>query len=95
MSANPSMIKSTAMNQPAVDVKLERSAISSTRSDVSIEYRITYSLVFLVCLFVTALCRLIPRNSHLEIGADDDRSRSLWGEARSAADSTVPYVFHQ
>jgi len=80
MSANPSMMKSQA---------------HSTKSNFSIEYRITYALVFMVCLTITALCRLLPRNLHPWISAGDDRSASLWSEARSAADSTVPYIFQQ
>lgn len=87
MSANPSMMKS--------DVLPEQHEISRVANHKSIEYRVTHALVFLVCLAITGLCRLLPRNRHPWIGAGDDHSASLWTEARSAADSTVPYIFQQ
>jgi hypothetical protein len=96
MSANPSMMK-TVMNDTSSNLPPNRSTVtlSNQRSTRSIEYRITYALVFIVCLAITGLCRLLPRNRHPWISAGDDGSSSLWGEARSAADSTVPYVFQQ
>ena len=87
MSANPSMMKH-------VDVQTQEHAHQGKPAS-SIEYRIVYSLVFIVCLAITGLCRLLPRNRHPWICAGDDGSGSLWSEARSAADSTVPYVFQQ
>lgn len=87
MSANPSMMKSHTLS--------EGHATPRGVSGKSIEYRVTHALVFLVCLAITGLCRLLPRNRHPWIGAGDDRSASLWSEARSAADSTVPYIFQQ
>lgn len=69
--------------------------LSHRSVSASIEYRVTYALVFMVCLAITGLCRLLPRNRHPWICTDCDGSGSLWHEARSAADSTVPYVFHQ
>jgi len=90
MSANPAMMKSVH-HQQSVD------AVNSTpnKPAKSIEYRVMYALVFMVCLAITGLCRLLPRNRHPWICAGDDGSCSLWNEARSAADSTVPYVFQQ
>ena len=85
MSANPSMMKHTESHPQA----------HHAQTGSSIEYRIVYSLVFMVCLAITGLCRLLPRNRHPWICAGDDGSCSLWSEARSAADSTVPYVFQQ
>lgn len=85
MSANPSMMKHVESHHQA----------NSARTGSSIEYRIVYSLVFMVCLAITGLCRLLPRNRHPWINAGDNGTRSLWSEARSAADSTVPYVFQQ
>lgn len=101
MSANPSMMKTNAMHDSAVKMQGERSRFSLTQSRAghsaghSIEYRITYALVFIVCLAITGLCRLLPRNRHPWITAGDNGTTSLWSEARSAADSTVPYVFQQ
>lgn len=96
MSANPSMMK-TAMSDSSPGLQTNRNTLaqSNERSTRSIEYRITYALVFVVCLAITGLCRLLPRNRHPWISAGDDGSSSLWREARSAADSTVPYVFQQ
>lgn len=87
MSANPSMMKNVHLDasQTAHQVKPGK----------SIEYRVMYALVFMVCLAITGLCRLLPRNRHPWICAGDNGSCSLWTEARSAADSTVPYVFQQ
>ena len=85
MSANPSMMKYVESHPQA----------NSAKTGSSIEYRIVYSLVFVVCLAITGLCRLLPRNRHPWISAGDDGTRSLWSEARSATDSTVPYVFQQ
>lgn len=87
MSANPSMMKHT-------NVQTQEHAHPANPGN-SIEYRVMYSLVFIVCLAITGLCRLLPRNRHPWICAGDDGSCSLWSEARSAADSTVPYVFQQ
>lgn len=87
MSANPSMMKhASAQNDEPMH---------PAKPGSSIEYRVMYSLVFIVCLAITGLCRLLPRNRHPWITAGDDGSCSLWSEARSAADSTVPYVFQQ
>lgn len=96
MSANPSMMKTSVMNESTVKAS-HRGAMALTpdRPSHSIEYRVTYALVFVVCLAITGLCRLLPRNRHPWISAGDDGSASLWSEARSAADSTVPYVFQQ
>ena len=57
-----------------------------------IEYRVVYALVFAVCFALAALLRLFPRDLHPWI-APSERRLSLAAEARSAADSTVPYVF--
>ncbi|MFK7892176.1 MAG: hypothetical protein AB8B63_15270 [Granulosicoccus sp.] len=98
MSANPSMMKTSSMGDShrAIEVNsIELSLANNGRTTPSVEYRITYALVFVVCFAITALCRLLPRNRHPWIGAGDDGSSSLWSEARSAADSTVPYVFQQ
>ncbi|MFK7861258.1 MAG: hypothetical protein AB8B64_20755 [Granulosicoccus sp.] len=88
MSANPSMMKDVHLdaNQSVQQVK---------PAGKSIEYRVMYALIFMVCLAITGLCRLLPRNRHPWICSGDDGSGSLWTEARSAADSTVPYVFQQ
>lgn len=97
MSANPSMMKTSSISEPrrAIEVNSIELSLTNGRTNPSIEYRITYALVFIVCLAITALCRLLPRNRHPWIGSGDDGSSSLWREARSAADSTVPYVFQQ
>jgi|GEM_PF-3273363 len=57
-----------------------------------IEYRVLYATVFAVCFAMAALLRLLPRRLHPWIDAAA-RPMSLWAEARSAADATVPYVF--
>ncbi len=90
MSANPSMMKhsQTQMHTPHTHVH----AATPVKS---IEYRVLYALIFMVCLAITGLCRLLPRNRHPWICAGDDGSCSMWSEARDAADSTVPYVFQQ
>ena len=89
MSANPSMMKHA-------DVQThDHEHAHHSNPGSSIEYRVMYSLIFLVCLAITGLCRLLPRNRHPWISAGDNGSGSLWSEARSAADSTVPYVFQQ
>jgi len=89
MSANPSMMKHDQ----------SRSGVHGHEHQVnpgkSVEYRVMYALIFMVCLAITGLCRLLPRNRHPWICAGDDGSCSLWKEARTAADSTVPYVFQQ
>lgn len=96
MSANPSMMKTNVMHDSAAKMQRDRTRFSlQQRAGHSIEYRITYALVFIVCLAITGLCRLLPRNRHPWITASDDPTASLWSEARSAADSTVPYVFQQ
>jgi hypothetical protein len=98
MSINPTMFKSHDMHSntdsPMVAVHSTSHGAHGTRAG-SIEYRVTYALVFMVCLAITGLCRLLPRNRHPWICAGDDGSASLWSEARSAADSTVPYIFQQ
>lgn len=88
MSANPSMMKNA---ESQFDAHSHEHQINPGKS---IEYRIMYALIFMVCLAITGLCRLLPRNRHPWICAGDSGS-SLWSEARSAADSTVPYVFQQ
>lgn len=96
MSVNPSMLKAHDMSDSASMAHAGSSgAHHTTVGPASIEYRITYALVFMVCLAITGLCRLLPRNRHPWICAGDDGSASLWREARSAADSTVPYIFQQ
>lgn len=95
MSANPSMMKTTSMQEPLSVSHDDNADAHQAKLDKSIEYRIVYMLVFIVCLAITGLCRLLPRNRHPWICAGDDGSCSLWSEARSAADSTVPYVFQQ
>jgi len=90
MSANPSMMKHNTAS--VIDVRSQEPVIKSGKS---IEYRMMYALVFMVCLAITGLCRLLPRNRHPWICAGDTGSSSLWNEARCAADSTVPYVFHK
>ena len=57
-----------------------------------IEYRALHALVFVTCLALAALLRLLPRRWHPWIGPAE-RPMSLVAEARAAADSTVPYVF--
>jgi len=87
MSANPSMMK---------DVHLDATQVShQSKPSRSIEYRVMYALIFMVCLAIAGLCRLLPRNRHPWICPGEEGSGSLWTEARSAADSTVPYVFQQ
>ncbi len=93
MSANPSMMKSIESNAHA-NMQLHPHAHTDNPGK-SIEYRVMYALVFMVCLAITGLCRLLPRNRHPWICSGDDGSRSLWSEARSATMSTVPYVFQQ
>ncbi len=90
MSANPSMMKhaTSSVHEPHAHVH-------SATPVKSIEYRVTYALIFMVCLAITGLCRLLPRNRHPWICSSADGSASLWSEARDAADSTVPYVFQQ
>lgn len=95
MSANPSMMKTTNMQEPLSVSHDDNAYTHQAKLDKSIEYRVVYMLVFIVCLAITGLCRLLPRNRHPWICAGDDGSCSLWSEARSAADSTVPYVFQQ
>jgi hypothetical protein len=97
MSVNPTMMKGHDVEQQSAKV-VEVSAHSVHHVTVgprSFEYRITYAVVFMVCLAITGLCRLLPRNKHPWICAGDDGTGSLWSEARSAADSTVPYIFQQ
>ena len=57
-----------------------------------VEYRALYAVVFAVCFVLAALLRLLPRRLHPWMD-DTARPTSLWGEARSAAAATVPYVF--
>lgn len=97
MSVNPTMMKTHTMSHSAaaVPVDIQSSTHHLTTDPRSIEYRVTYSLVFMLCLAITGLCRLLPRNRHPWICAGDDGTCSMWSEARSAADSTVPYIFHQ
>lgn len=95
MSANPSMMKNA---QISVDSQMPLHAhthVHQVNPGKSIEYRVLYVLIFMVCLAITGLCRILPRNRHPWMCAGDDGSRSLWSEARTAADSTVPYVFQQ
>jgi len=87
MSANPSMMKHAHVDGSH--------AVHHAKPGKSIEYRVMYSLIFMVCLAIAGLCRLLPRNRHPWICADAADSASWWAEARSAADSTVPYVFQQ
>lgn len=97
MSVNPTMMKAHELSHDsgmssAVNAQPTHHAPTGPRS---LEYRVTYALVFMVCLAITGLCRLLPRNRHPWICAGDDGTGSLWREARSAADSTVPYIFQQ
>ena len=95
MSANPSMMKHAQINsEPHLPLQAH-SHVHLVTPGKSIEYRVLYVLIFMVCLAITGLCRLLPRNRHPWMCAGDDGSRSLWNEARTAADSTVPYVFQQ
>jgi len=90
MSANPSMMKHD--HSQSIEVP---SPSGTTKSGTSIEYRVMYALIFMVCLAISGLCRLLPRNRHPWMCASETGSTSLWKEARMAADSTVPYVFQQ
>ena len=93
MSANPSMMKHAHSHDH--DHLDANHSVHQANPGKSIEYRVMYALVFIVCLAITGLCRLLPRNRHPWICSGDDGSGSLWTEARSAADSPVPYVFQQ
>lgn len=96
MSVNPTMMKTHEMQEHSMTVNASsRQTSHSAASGRSLEYRITYALIFMVCFAITGLCRLLPRNRHPWICAGDDGSGSLWSEARTAADSTVPYIFQQ
>lgn len=93
MSANPSM-----MNHAEPMTNDQTSSVHTHVHQTkpgSLEYRVVYALVYMVCLAITGLCRLLPRNRHPWICAGDNGSRSLFQEARSAADSTVPYIFQK
>ena len=97
MSVNPTMMKAHDLSHSAAaSVSANDQSVHHLTTDPrSIEYRVTYAVIFMVCLAITGLCRLLPRNRHPWICAGDDGSCSLWSEARSAADSTVPYIFQQ
>ena len=95
MSANPSMMKHAQIDTDSHLHLQAHSHVHQVNPGKSIEYRVLYVLIFMVCLAITGLCRLLPRNRHPWMCAGDDGSRSLWNEARTAADSTVPYVFQQ
>ncbi len=97
MSANPSMMShsdSMTLSQSNNQTLSAHTHVHQTKPS-SIEYRVVYALVYTVCLAITGLCRLLPRNSHPWMCAGDDGSRSLFSEARCAADSTVPYIFQK
>lgn len=93
MSANPSMMNHVE-SIASTTASTAHSHVHQTKPN-SLEYRVVYALVFMVCFAITGLCRLLPRNRHPWMSAGDDGSRSLWSEARCAADSTVPYIFQK
>lgn len=66
---------------------------SHAHTTPSIEYRLVYAPVFLGCLAIAALFRLLPSKWHPWSEARDACQCSLWCEARTAADSTVPFIF--
>ncbi|WP_416900187.1 MAG: hypothetical protein ACMVY4_10980 [Minwuia sp.] len=62
------------------------------RQSEKIEYRLLYAATFSVCLIGATASRLAPGGRQAYAPADG-RRRSVFGDARAAADRIVPFAF--